>query len=189
MWVFFEPANGQTAVTIKRPTEGINSRLVKSWMVDLAGRLEAVMPIEFKEEPPLREAESRDLRIAHAIWRGRWRPSTSMKAIATWEHAGLMVSAAPLTWVVMAPTGPHGVHHVTVAAESAAAAKQLLAKLMRGILKPGICAAYSEEAELDQEVRDLAGGKSAEAGVNAAQAVYIPNMDEKYLEEQGPCRT
>ena len=89
-----------------------------------------------------------------------------MKPIATWEHAGLMVSAAPLTWVVMAPTGLHGVHHVTVAAESAAAAKQLLAKLMQGILKPGICAAYSEEAELDQEVRDLAGGKSAAAGVN-----------------------
>ena len=38
---------------------------------------------------------------------------------------------------------------------------------MRGILKPGICAAYSEEAELDQEVRDLAGGKSAAAGVNS----------------------
>ena len=107
-----------------------------------------------------------------------------MKPIATWEHAGLMVSAAPLTWVVLAPTGPHGVHHVTVAAESAAAAKQLLAKLMQGVLKPGICAAYSEEAELDQEVRNLAGGKSAAAGVNAAQAVYIPNMDEKYLEDK-----
>ena len=97
-----------------------------------------------------------------------------------------MVSAAPLTWVVMAPTGLHGVHHVTVAAASAAAAKQLLAKLMQGAVKPGICAAYSEEVELDQEVRDLASGKSAEAGVNASQAVYIPNIDEKYLAGQGP---
>ena len=65
MWVFFEPTNGQTAVTIKRPTEGINTRLVKSWMVDLAGRLEALMPIEFKEDPPLREAQARGLRISH----------------------------------------------------------------------------------------------------------------------------
>ena len=58
MWVFFEPATGQTAVTIKRPTEGINSRLVKSWMLEMAGRLEALMPLEFKEEPALREVES-----------------------------------------------------------------------------------------------------------------------------------
>src|ERR1035437_1926813 len=29
MWMFFEPANGQTTVTLKRPTEGIASRLVK----------------------------------------------------------------------------------------------------------------------------------------------------------------
>ena len=107
-----------------------------------------------------------------------------MKPMATWEHAGLVVSAAPLAWVVMAPTGLHGVHHVTVAAESAAAAKQLLAKLMQGIVKPGICAAYSEEAELNQEVRDLAAGKSAASGVNPSQAISIPNMDEKYLEDR-----
>jgi len=183
MWVFFEPANGQTAVTIKRPTEGINSRLVKSWMVDLAGRLEALMPVEFKEEPPLREVES-EIYASRTDLARALESEPSMKAIATWEHAGLMVSAAPLTWVVMAPTGLHGVHHVTVGAESAAAAKQLLAKLMRGVLMPGICSAYSEAAELDQEVRNLAGSKSAEAGVNAAQAVYIPNMDEKYLESR-----
>ena len=89
-------------------------------------------------------------------------PETSMKPVATWQHAGLLVSAAPLVSVVLAPTGLHGVHRVTVAAESAAAAKQLLARLMQGVLKPGIFAAYSEETELDQEVRGLASGKSAE---------------------------
>ena len=89
----------------------------------------------------------------------------------------MMVSAAPLTWVVLAPAGLHGVHHVTVAADTAAAAKQLLAKLMQGVLKPGICAVYSEEMELDEEVRNLAGGKSA--SVASSQGVYIPNMDEK----------
>jgi hypothetical protein len=183
MWVFFDPANGRTAVTIKRPTEGINTRLVKSWMVDLAGRLEAVMPLEFKEEPPLREAQGEVCAsrtdVARALGTG-----TSMKAVATWEHSGLVVSASPLAWVVMTPTGLHGVHHVTAAADSAAAAKQLLEKLMRGIVKPGICAAYYEEADLDQEVRDLAGGKSAAADVNLSQAIAIPNMDDKYLESR-----
>jgi hypothetical protein len=183
MWVFFDPANGRTAVTIKRPTEGINSRLVKSWMLDLAGRLEGPMPLAFKEEPPLREVES-EIYASRTDLARALQGETSMKTIATWEHAGLIVSASPLTWVVLAPTGLHGVHHVTVAAESSAAAKQLLAKLMQGILKPGICAAYSEQVELDQEVRNLAGGKSAVAGVNASQAVYIPNMDEKYLESR-----
>jgi hypothetical protein len=64
-----------------------------------------------------------------------------MHPIATWEHAGLMVSAAPLTWVVLGSAGLRGVHRVTVAAQSAAGAKQLLAKLMQGVVKPGICAA------------------------------------------------
>src|ERR1035441_1171438 len=94
----------------------------------------------------------------------------------------MMVSASPLTWVVLAPAGLRGGHRVKVAAESAAAARQLLAKLMQGVLKPGIYAAYSEAVELDGEVRNLASGRSAEAGVVSSQAVYVPNMDEKYLE-------
>jgi hypothetical protein len=181
MWVFFEPANGQTMVTLKRPTDGIASRLVKSWMLDLAGRLEAAIALEFKEEPPLHEVGG-DIYASRNDLARALGTETSLKPIATWEHAGVMVSAAPLTWVAMAPAGLHGVHRVTVAAESAAAAKQLLAKLMQGVLQPGIYGVYSEEAELDQEVRALASSQSAAAGVTASQAVYIPNIDEKYLQ-------
>ena len=183
MWVFFDSANGQTAVTLKRPTGGIASLLIKSWMLDVAGRLDATMPLEFKEEAGLHEAAG-DIYASRSDLARALAAEPSMKLIATWEHAGLMVSAVPLTWVVMAPTGPHGVHRVTVAAPSAAAAKPILSKLMQGALRPGICAAYSEEVELDREVRDLASGKSAEAGVNAAQAVFIPNIDEKFLQDR-----
>ncbi len=182
MWMFFDSANGQTTVTLKRLTEGISTRLVKGWMLDVAGRLEAPMPLEFKEEPPLREA-SGEIYASHSDL-ARALSETSMKPVSTWQHAGLMVSAAPMTWVVLAPTGLHGVHHVTVAAESAATAKQLLAKLMQGVLKPGIFAAYSEETEIDQEVRGLATGRSAELGSTASQAISIPNIDEKYLEDK-----
>jgi hypothetical protein len=183
MWVFFDAAGGQTAVTLKRPTEGIAGRLVKSWMLELAGRVEAAMPLEFKEEPPL-HAVAGDIFASRNDLSRALQTETSMQSVATWEHAGMMVSAAPLTWVVLASAGLHGVHRVTVAAQSAAAAKQLLAKLMQGVVKPGICAAYSEEVELDREVRGLAGGESAERGVMASQAVSIPNMDEKHLEDK-----
>ncbi len=183
MWVFFDAANGQTAVTLKRPTGGIAGLLIKSWMLEVAGRLDAAMPLEFKEEAGLHEAAG-DIYGSRSDLARALGADPSMKLIATWEHAGLMVSAAPLISVVMAPTGPHGVHRVTVAAPSAAAAKPILAKLMQGAVRPGICAAYSEEVELDQEVRDLASGKSAEAGVSAAQAVYIPNIDEKFLQDR-----
>ncbi len=183
MWVFFDSANGQTAVTLKRPTGGIAGLLIKSWMLEVAGRLDAAMPLEFKEEAGLHEAAG-DIYGSRSDLARALGADPSMKLIATWEHAGLMVSAAPLISVVMAPTGPHGVHRVTVAAPSAAAAKPILAKLMQGAVRPGICAAYSEEVELDQEVRDLASGKSAEAGVSAAQAVYIPNIDEKFLQDR-----
>ena len=181
MWVFFGAAAGQTTVTLKRPTAGIASLLVKSWMLDLAGRLDAAMPVEFREEPPLHEVEG-DIEASRSDLARALGTTTSMRPIPTWEHAGMMVSAAPLAWVVLAPAGLHGVHHVTVAAENAAAARQLLAKLMQGVLKPGICAVYSEEMELDEEVRNLASGKSAAASATSSQGVYIPNMDEKYLE-------
>jgi hypothetical protein len=181
MWVFFEPASGRTMVTLKRPTEGVTTGLVKSWMVDLAGRLDAAMPLEFHEEPALHEA-SGDIYASAADLARALGTGTSMKLLATWEHAGVIVSAAPLTSVVLSPAGLHGIHHVTVSTESAAAAKQLLAKLTQGVVRPGIYGAYSEAVELDQEVRDLASGKSAAAGVTTPQAVSIPNMDEKYLE-------
>src|ERR1017187_4558009 len=42
MWVFFTAAGGQTAVTLKRPTAGIASLSVKSWMLDLADRKSVV---------------------------------------------------------------------------------------------------------------------------------------------------
>jgi hypothetical protein len=150
-------------------------------MLDLAGRLDAAMPLEFQEEPPLREVEA-DIEASRSDLARTLGTTASMRPIPTWEHAGMLVSASPLTWVVLAPAGLHGVHHVTVAAESAAAAKQLLAKLMQGILRPGIYAVYSEEVELDQEVRNLASGKAAAATATSSQGVYIPNMDEKYLE-------
>src|ERR1035438_6468226 len=134
MWVFFAPAGEQTAVTLKRPTAGIAGLLVKSWMLDLAGRLDAAMPLEFREEPPLHEVES-DIEASRSDLARALGTAPSMTPIATWEHAGMMVSAAPLTWVVLAPAGPHGVHHVTVAAENAAAARQLLTKLMQGVLR------------------------------------------------------
>ena len=183
IWVFFEPANGLIAVTLKRPTEGVSSRMVKSWMLDLAGRLDAVMPLDFKEEPPLEEAGG-DIYASGSDLARALGPGTGMKLVATWEHSAVIVSAAPLISVVLSPAGLHGVHHVAVAAESAAAAKQLLGKLTQGVLKAGIYGAYSEEVELDHEVREQASGRSAAAGSTASQAVYIPNMDEKYLENR-----
>jgi len=183
MLAFFEPSGERTTVTLKRPTAGITSRMVKSWMLDLAGRLDAAMPIEFKEEPPLHEVES-DIDATRNDLPRALGPGTALQPVPTWEHAGMLVSPAPLTWVVLAPAGLRGGHHVTVAAESAAAARQLLARLVQGVLKPGIYAAYSEEVELNEEVHNRASGKSAAAGINSGQAVYIPNMDQKYLEEK-----
>jgi hypothetical protein len=182
IWVFFASAGGQTTVTLKRPTEGINSRLVKGWMLELAGRLEAEMPLGFTEEPPLREVES-DIEASRNDLARVLGTATGMKPVATWLHAGLMVSAAPLRRVVLAPAGLRGGHRVKVGAESAVEAKQLLAQLMLGVLKPGIYAAYSEEVELEGEVHNRASGKSA-VSEGTPQAVIIPNVDEKYLQDR-----
>ena len=103
MWVFFDAADGQTTVTLKRLTEGISSRLVKGWMLDLAGRLDAAMPLDFKEEPPLHEASGEIYASRSDL--ARALPETSLKPVATWQHAGLMVSAAPLAGWCWRPPG------------------------------------------------------------------------------------
>ncbi len=107
-----------------------------------------------------------------------------MKVLHTWQHAGLIVSASPLTSVTLAPAGVHGIHHVTVTAETAATAKALWARIQQGVLKPGIFAAYSEETEIDQEIHNAAQGRADTAGATAAHAIYIPQMDPKLIESR-----
>ncbi len=75
-----------------------------------------------------------------------------MQLLATWQHAGLMVSASPLILITLAPAGRHGARQFTVKAETAAAARQLTAKITAALKKPCVCAAYSETAELEQEL-------------------------------------
>src|SRR5215472_12065014 len=41
IWVSFEPADERTLVTMKRPADNVTDRLVRSWMLGVAGRLNA----------------------------------------------------------------------------------------------------------------------------------------------------
>src|SRR4051794_16870694 len=139
LWVAFDAADGGVAdrairVTIKRQADGSTSRLVKGWMLNLAGRLEAPVPLVFKDEPALHAMEgdlyasTRDIAQALAA-------DASLKTLPTWEHTGLIVSASPMTSITLAAAGLHGSHHVTVITESAAAAKLLWGRIAQGILK------------------------------------------------------
>jgi hypothetical protein len=183
MWVAFDPAGGEMTVTIQRPADGSTSRLVKSWMLNLAGRLDAPAPLEFQELPALHSTEgelygsTRDL--ARVL-----KSDAAMKPLPTWEHTGLIVSADPLTLVVLAPAGLHGRHHVTVTAQTAAAAKTLWSRLEQGLLRPGIYSASSEETEVEEEIRAAAQSKADTLGAAAAQAIYAPRMDPKLIEAE-----
>jgi hypothetical protein len=181
MWVEFDAAEGGITVTIRRPADGLTTRLVKGWMLGVAGRLDAPDPLEFKEEPALHAIQGDVFASARDIAKVL-QSDAFMKALPTWEHAGLIVSASPLTSIVLAPAGTHGVHHVTVNAESAAAAKLLWTRIQQGVLKPGIYSAYSEDSEIEEEIKDTAQGKADTLGVTASQAIYIPQMDPKLIE-------
>jgi hypothetical protein len=107
-----------------------------------------------------------------------------MKALPTWEHAGLVVSARPMVSVILAAPGLHGVRHLTVTAETATAAIQLMKRVQEGMLKPGIYAAYSEDVEIEDEVKSAAQGKTDTIGATASQALSIPLMDSRLIEEK-----
>jgi len=183
LFVHFEPAEKGMSITVKRPTEGLSSRIVKSWMLDISGRVDASLPLEFKEEPPLQTVEA-DLFASGRDMMRAFQMDKAMKSIPTWEHAGLMVSAAPLSWIMMSPAGLHGVHHVKVEAESLAAARQILARLTQEVQKPGIYGAYSEESELRLAIHEMAAGGQTAPDPASGQAVYVPSPDETYFENK-----
>jgi hypothetical protein len=112
------------------------------------------------------------------------KSDVTMKLLPTWQHAAIVVSTDSLASVVIAPAGLHGIHHITVNAESVAAAKAVWARIQQGVLKPGIYAVYSEDAEIDDEIHNTAQGKVDTAGVTEAHAIYIPQMDPKLIESR-----
>ena len=183
MWVAFEPAGGQVLVTMKRPADSITSRLVKSWMLGIAGRLQAEIPLTYKEQAPLRSAGSDIFATAKdviSILKGQ----AGLKPLASWQHTGLIVGAAPMMSVVMDSAGLHGAHHITVTAETEPAARQLLGRLMQGAQKPCICAAYSEMVELDAEIRKEAQSRSDVVGANPTGIVYAPGVTLQHYEDR-----
>jgi hypothetical protein len=183
IWVEFEPAGDQTQITMKRPADSITSRLIKSWMLGFAGRLNAEIPLTYQESTPMRTAET-DLYGTPRDVASILRAQPGFKALASWQHPGLVVSASPMVSVVMDAAGSHGVHHLTVTADSVAAARQVLTTVMRGAQKPCICAAYSETSELDVEILAEVQNRANVLGPNAAGSVYVPGLTAKHIEDR-----
>jgi hypothetical protein len=184
MWAFFEPFGDRTQVTLKRPADSNSARVVKGWMLDFAGRLNAEMPLVFKEEPGLKTVEG-DIYESHKDLAGVLAAQTSLRPLKSWRHGGLFVSAAPLTEVALSPSGLHGVRRLTVTTADSAAGKQLLAKLQQGAPGAAVSAAFSEEVELETEIHVAAQIRTDNIVSRAAsQTLYHPQMDLKYLEER-----
>jgi hypothetical protein len=183
IWVAFEPKGEETLVTVKTPVDSVTGRMARGWMLNFAGRLGGSLPLTYKELPPLRTAEA-DIYATPRDLKSILESQTGLKPVASWQHQGLLVSAAPMMSVILSAAGLHGVHHVSVAAETEAAAKQLLARIVQGAMKPCICAAYSEAAELDAEILEMAHTKAAEMGATTGGSAFVPDSNLKHYEER-----
>jgi len=84
----------------------------------------------------------------------------------------------------MDPAGLHGVHHLTVMAETAAVAREVLSKVMQGAQKPCICAAYSETSELDREILSEVANRANILGPDSAGSVFVPGLSTKHIEDR-----
>jgi hypothetical protein len=182
MWVFFTPADRGTNITVKRPTEAGIVTIAKSWILQLAGRSEGDEPI-FEELPPLHSAESKLSGSRREVARAL-EQQPALRPLDSTEHAGLLVSAAPLTRVVLEHGEVKGVHRLIVTAESLPAARQLLTKLNTAMTLPCICAVYSETAEIDAELQRDAAAKSSDVNGTTAQRIYMTYLDPKMIEDK-----
>ena len=182
MWVTFEPAGAETTVTMKRAANSVSRTLVRNWMLQFAGRLSAEFPLAYKDLPGLSTAEA-DIYASQKDLAASLQKEPGMKALATWQHQGLVVAASPLVSVVLAPGGLQGIHHLAVSAENAALARQIVAKITQGIVKPGLCAAYSEMVEFDSEIAKAVDSKTSVLGADTAGAIYVPEATRRHQED------
>lgn len=183
IWVSFEPSGEQTMVTMKRPADSVTDRLVRSWMLGVAGRLDAAIPLTYKELPPLYMAET-DIYATPKVIASILKPEPGFQSLASWQHTGLVTSASPMISVVMDAAGQHGSHHLTVAAETAVLARQVLSKVLQGAQRPCVCAAYSETTELESEILKEVQNRANILGPNSAGSVYVPGLTNKHIEDR-----
>ena len=109
----------------------------------------------------------------------------SERPLVSWRHSALFVSAGPLMEVLRSQAGPHAIRKLTITGEDAAAAKQLLVKLQQGPPGAAISGAFSEEVELEAEIHETAQNRRDNiVSGPAAETLYHPQMDLKYLEER-----
>ena len=141
MWALFDTSGNHARITLKKPSEAGAASVAKSWMLDLAGRLNADLPLAFKEEPGVRTVQSeiyssrKDLARVLAAQPG-------LRSLVSWRHSGLFVSAEPLTQIALSTSGLRGARRLTVTAVDLPSAKSLMAKLQQEAAVPGICGAF-----------------------------------------------
>lgn len=182
MWVSFVPEGSTLSVTLKRQTSASMTTIVKGWMLQIAGRVEGEMPPKFEELPGLRSAQGqvyasrRDLASALS-------DQASLQSLASWQYAGLLVSSSPMMRVTLESAGQLGAHRFSVLAETTMAARQLATRIGSAMARPCVCSAYSETAELDEELRRSAIEKSEDVN-GASQRIYFSRTDPKILEQQ-----
>jgi hypothetical protein len=158
--------------------------VAKSWMLDIAGRLNANLPLVFKEESGLRTVESgictsrKDLAAVLAT-------QPALRSLGSWRRSALFVAAEPLTRVALSTAGQRGTRQLTVTTVDLPSAKALMAKLQQEAAAPGICGAFSEEAELNLEIHDTAQNQNDTfTNADGTPKVYHPQVDLKYVEER-----
>jgi hypothetical protein len=181
MWVGFSESD-PIIVTMKRPADSITSRLVKSWMLAFAGRIGAEVPIQYRELPVPVTAEA-EVYATPKDFPVIFKAIPSIKAVSTWEHLGIAVSAAPMFSVAMDAAGSHGVHHVKLIAENAAALRQLNAALAQGMQRPCICGVFSETTEVEADVYAEVQSQTAMIGTHTAGIVFAPDATRKHEED------
>src|SRR2546427_3201559 len=90
LWAFFEPSGDRTQVTLQRPADADSARVVKSWMLDIAGRLNTDSPLVFKEAPGLWTAEV-DICASRKDLSTVLAAQTALRPLVSWRHSALFV--------------------------------------------------------------------------------------------------
>jgi hypothetical protein len=182
IWVSFDVDGDQLTVAMRRPADSITNRLVKSWMLEFAGRLGAELPLQYRELPAPATNET-DIFATPKDLPTIFKSLPSVKVVPTWQHLGIAVSANPMFSVTMDAAGLHGVHHVALVAENEAGLRQLNTALNQGLQRPCICGVYSEIAEVEADVAAEVQTQTAIIGTHSSGIVFTPEATRKHEED------
>jgi hypothetical protein len=178
-----KPSAAGSSITLRRAADSAQTRSVKSWMLEVAGRLLLEGPLSFHEAGAV-QAVSLDVfgsrrDVAEAVKRVQpeLRPMPS-------KLSALFVAPDPFTEVELESGGSNGMNRLQVIMEKQADARSLLAKIQQSFKPARIAGVVDETTVVEQDLQKQAAEVELQTRMRAMGTLLTMGTGSRVFEDK-----